>query len=254
VVGCSSFGVGVLGSSNGSYGVSATTYSTANNASAVYATLASSTPGTSTSAVYGENSDTGTTGIGVYGAQAGGGYGLWGEADGSAGYGVYGVSSGGYGVVARGGTYSLHGIGNFAITGGTRAAIVPFADGKLRTFYCLESPECWFEDFGSANLKAGACLVKLDPQFAEAVDTGEYHVFLSPEGDCKGLFVTAKTATGFQVREQASGTSNVRFSYRIVALRADVDAPRLAIAPDLSTPKSPAPPRTTTHEALRTQR
>jgi hypothetical protein len=70
-----------------------------------------------------------------------------------------------------------------------------------------------------------------------AVKTERYFVFLSPEGDCKGLFVPEKTATGFHVRETEGGTSDTRFSYRIVALRADVDAPRLALAPNLATEK-----------------
>ena len=66
--------------------------------------------------------------------------------------------------------------------------------------------------------------------------------------------MTEKTAAGFRVREQEGGTSNTPFSYRIVALRADVEAPRLAIAPDLMAPKSARPPRATAPKALRTQR
>ena len=43
--------------------------------------------------MYGYNTDTGITGIGVQGVQAGNGYGVWGEADGSQAYGVYGRAS-----------------------------------------------------------------------------------------------------------------------------------------------------------------
>ena len=39
----------------------------------------------------------------------------------------------------------------------------------------------------------------------------EYHVFLTPNGDCKGLYIAAKTPTSFEVRELGGGTSSVRF-------------------------------------------
>jgi hypothetical protein len=44
-------------------------------------------------------------------------------------------------------------------------------------------------------------------------------VFLTPNGDCKGLYVHQKTATDFEVRELGNGNSNVKFDYRITALR-----------------------------------
>jgi hypothetical protein len=49
-----------------------------------------------------------------------------------------------------------------------------------------------------------------------------YRVFLTPEGDCKGLYVRSKSAASFEVRELQSGTSSVAFSYRIVAKRKDI--------------------------------
>ena len=49
--------------------------------------------------------------------------------------------------------------------------------------------------------------VRLDADFADIVNTGmEYHVFPVPNGECKGLYVTNKTASGFEVRELAAGT------------------------------------------------
>jgi hypothetical protein len=40
-----------------------------------------------------------------------------------------------------------------------------------------------------------------------------------PNGDCRGLYVTNKSANSFAVRELGGGTSNVRFDYRIMAIR-----------------------------------
>jgi hypothetical protein len=239
VEGFSSTGPGVSGVSDGAAGVAAYSYSAEDSAIALYAYMGGDPPGAGTTAVYGTNIDTSSSGIGVYGLEAGDGYGVWGQCDGSGGYGVYGSSEDGYGVYCTGGTYALYAAGNFAASG-TKSAVVELSN-ELRTFYCTESPECWFEDFGSASLKSGSASVSLEPLFAESVETDDYYVFLSPEGNCKGLFVTNKSATGFQVQELEGGTSSITFAYRIVALRADVDAPRLAVAPAITSPKSVAP-------------
>jgi hypothetical protein len=90
----------------------------------------------------------------------------------------------------------------------------------------MESPELWFEDFGTAKLKRGRALVDLDADFGKVVKRGDYRVFLTPEGDCHGLYVRRKTAAGFEVRELMGGESSTTFSYRIVGRRKDVRAQR----------------------------
>ena len=94
--------------------------------------------------------------------------------------------------------------------------------------YCVESPESWFEDFGRAKLVRGRARVKLDRNFAAVVRTNNYHVFLSPENETKGLYVSTRNRAGFEVREQGAGTGSARFSYRIVARRRDINPPRFA--------------------------
>jgi hypothetical protein len=50
----------------------------------------------------------------------------------------------------------------------------------------------------------------LEPTFIQTVNTAmDYHVFLTPNGDSRGLYVVAKTATFFEVREQGGGTSDI---------------------------------------------
>lgn len=63
-----------------------------------------------------------------------------------------------------------------------------------------------------------------------ASDTGHRarDVFLTPNGDCKGLYVTARSAASFEVHELSGGTSNVEFDYRIVARRSGYENIRLA--------------------------
>jgi hypothetical protein len=109
----------------------------------------------------------------------------------------------------------------YDLTAHTKNAIVPFPDGSKRLLHCMESPEHWFEDFGSARLTRGRATVKLDADFAKVVTLNGYRVFLTPEGDCHGLYVR-KRGSSFEVRELQGGTSNVGFSYRIVAKRKDI--------------------------------
>jgi hypothetical protein len=51
-------------------------------------------------------------------------------------------------------------------------------------------------------------------------------VFVTPEGDCRGLYVRRKGGASFEIRELAGGKSSVAFSYRIVGRRKDVRAQR----------------------------
>jgi hypothetical protein len=92
----------------------------------------------------------------------------------------------------------------------------------------MESPELWFEDFGSGQLRDGMGEVALDSTFALAANMEPgYHVFLTPKGDCEGLYVANETATGFEVRELRGGKSSVAFDYRIVAKRRGYEGVRM---------------------------
>jgi hypothetical protein len=64
-------------------------------------------------------------------------------------------------------------------------------------------------------------VVKIDADFTKVI-ARDYHVFLTPKGDCRGLYVRRQGGASFEVRELAGGTSNVAFSYRIVGLRKDI--------------------------------
>lgn len=55
-------------------------------------------------------------------------------------------------------------------------------------------------------------------------------MFLTPEGDSRGLFVTNRANSGFEVGENQGGRSTVAFSYRIVAKPYGDNSPRLPTA------------------------
>jgi hypothetical protein len=78
-------------------------------------------------------------------------------------------------------------------------------------------------------LSNGEAVVNIEAVFGETVNTGvEYHVFLTPNGDCKGLYVSQKSPTSFVVRELGGGHSSIAFDYRIMAKRVGYEKVRLA--------------------------
>jgi hypothetical protein len=114
---------------------------------------------------------------------------------------------------------------------GTKSAAVPLATGKMVKVFSMESPEVWFEDFGSGRIYSGLATVALDERFLQTVDLkGGYHVFLTPKGDCKGLYVYNEGPQGFEVRELGGGQATADFDYRIVAHRAGFPKTRLPAA------------------------
>jgi hypothetical protein len=119
--------------------------------------------------------------------------------------------------------------GNLNCTG-SKNAVVPLDGGKRRVaLSAIESPANWFEDFGSAQLVNGVAVVRLDPDFIQTVNTEkDYRVFPVPNGDCKGLYVAKKSWDSFEIRELGGGTSNIRFDYRITAIRRNYEMVRFA--------------------------
>jgi hypothetical protein len=113
---------------------------------------------------------------------------------------------------------------------GTIKGVVQVEKGARKvSLYAMQSAENWFEDAGSGHLSNGSASIALDPTFAQTVNLGvEYHVFLTPNGDCKGLYVSQKSATSFEVHELGGGTSSVGFDYRIMAKRSGYENARLA--------------------------
>jgi hypothetical protein len=243
VVGVSSSGIGVEGqggnigvlSSGGSFGVysTASTYgvfgsggTTGNGLYGGTSTLAGGP-----AAVQGLNSGGGPgivgfsgTGTGV-GGGTGTGIGFAGIAS-STGIGVAGQSASGLSGFFTGGTGVLIN-GSLTQMNGSKSAAVRHTDGTLRRLYCVESPESWFEDFGSSRLANGSAIVQLEPGFAGVVKTDAYQVFLTPRGEPKGpLYVSSISPSGFTVHE-AGGTSSIAFDYRVVAKRKDIAGARL---------------------------
>jgi hypothetical protein len=208
-------------------------------------------------------------GVGVYGLATLDGFGVFGES-GEQGSGVFGItrSTGGTGVAGNAlssGGVAVFGFatpsepdtkagefqgqvlvsgdafveGNLTVTGITSHG-VRFPDGSNHKLHNVESPESWFEDFGTGRFVNGQAEIQLDPDFASVVNSDLYHVFLTEYDDNNALYVTGRTSAGFGVRAKSSRTATGIFSYRVVAKRKDVTGPRferVAIPPKRSPPQ-----------------
>lgn len=118
------------------------------------------------------------------------------------------------------------GSSNFKIIGnGTVSTIVEGVNpGEQKIMFAPEAPEVLFQDYGTGRLINGKAHIQIDPIFTRNIyvsDEKPLKVFITLEGDCNGVYVTNKSATGFTVKELQGGTSNAPFSWQIVANRAD---------------------------------
>ncbi len=161
---------------------------------------------------------------------------------------LQGISGSGFATV-----FTVDAAGNMQISGnltvsGTKSSTAKLQNGREVLLYAVESPENWFEDFGSGELNHGAAWIPLNASFAQATNaTLAYHVFITANGDSNGLYVARKTSTGFEVREHGGGASTLPFDYRIVAKRhgyesvrmAEVTRPKVEVSRRLLGPRKP---------------
>ncbi|HNQ12844.1 MAG TPA: hypothetical protein PKH65_06320 [Bacteroidia bacterium] len=114
---------------------------------------------------------------------------------------------------------------NYKIIGsGTVSTIVKDANDKDVVMFAPEAPEVLFMDYGTSTLVNGEATITLDPSYSKNIFVSEsspLKVIIQPEGDCNGVFVYEKTQSGFKVKELNNGTSNINFTYQVVARRAD---------------------------------
>jgi len=138
---------------------------------------------------------------------------------------------------------------NYKIVGnGTVSTIVSDANGvaNQRIMFAPEAPEVLFEDYGTGQLKNGEVQIQIDPIFSQNIHVDREHplkVFIQLEGDCNGVYVADKSKNGFTVKELQKGTSNVNFSWHIVANRKDEisNTGERSEYSDLRFPRAPQP-------------
>ena len=256
IYGGSSSGTAINGVSTSGNGVVGTTSSSS------YPAVAGLGPsgGRGVTGLAGLTSTTYSNAAGVYGEGSTSANGVLGVSSGTGYFGVWGIASYGSGLSGKNNNstyatlllnnntlfyhgqllnasapnYSIYAACIMYVNGdlacsGSKSAVVPIAGGRQVALYAVEAPENWFEDFGSGKLESGAATINVDPTFLQTVNAEkDYHVFVTPRGDCNGLYVARTTPTSFEVRELGGGRSSVGFDYRMVARRRGYETTRLA--------------------------
>ncbi len=224
VRGSSTSGTGVNGQSGSGIGVSGN--GTSGDGVSGNSTSGDGVSGNSTSGT-GVNGNS-SSGYGVYGTSAGN-VGVVGEC--GTGIGVRGSSTSSTGVYGNSSSgTAVYAAGSFIATG-TKSATVKLNSGSQVNLFAEEAAEVYFNDYAEGTLANGRAHIELDPTFLQTVTVDAEHsmkVFVQLNDDCKGVFVTNRTATGFDVVELQSGTSNAHFTYRVVCKRKYYEDERLA--------------------------
>ncbi len=170
---------------------------TGNNSASIY-TLTSGSGGAFTAL------DIGVYGVGTSTTSAGGYF------EGGSDYAYVSIWSGGT-------SYKING-------SGVVATIVEDISGNKVNMFCPEAPEITFQDYGTDKLINGSAHINIDPTLSKNIYVDKKYplkVFIQLEGNCNGVYVTNKSANGFDVVELNGGTSNVSFSWLLIANRAN---------------------------------
>ncbi len=104
---------------------------------------------------------------------------------------------------------------------GTVSEIVPTPDHGRIILTCPESPEYWYQDYGSAVLTNGRTHVDLDPILADIIFVNEENplrVFCTPVDmpTFNGVTITNRTERGFDILELNGGTHSGTLEYQLV--------------------------------------
>jgi hypothetical protein len=104
---------------------------------------------------------------------------------------------------------------------GSVSEIIPTANHGRVTLTCPESPEYWYQDYGSVNLVDGRAHVDLDPITADIVvidGDNPIRVFCTPVNmlNFNGVTIVNQTPTGFDLVELNGGTHTGKLDYNLV--------------------------------------
>jgi hypothetical protein len=239
-------------STSGGSGVSGVSTSTSGSANGVYGRSTNGPGVYGTTNVAGLDAVEGVTtqkgSVGVYGYSKGDGYGVTGETDDTSGnyaaivaqgddtsnalFLAYNSATSGQCLINKQAALSCTG----GITGSALRVRRRNSGGQRVLTYASESASATIQDSGTARMFDGVANVSIDPAFASVTDHRWYYVFLTPLGETRGLYVSVKAASGFQVRETERGRDTLAFDYRIVAHPIDATNDRLPLAPAMQRP------------------
>ncbi len=104
---------------------------------------------------------------------------------------------------------------------GSMSEVVPTAEHGRVTLTATESPEYWYQDYGTVQLVHGHAHVELDPILADIIAVSEQYpvrVFCTPVdmADFNGVAQMNRTSTGFDLVELNGGAHSGTIDYQLV--------------------------------------
>jgi hypothetical protein len=150
------------------------------------------------------------------------------------GLGIYGGVMGGwvrgleYGMNVKGKEYSLYVDGN-AVTNQPIIQLIDNGTNKRTITYAVSSMTPDVYAHGMGQLVHGESDINFEDVFQGAVDPNKpVVVTITPMGDCEGVHMESVRSSGFHVKENKKGHSNVQFMWIAIGTRKDVSANQLA--------------------------
>lgn len=104
---------------------------------------------------------------------------------------------------------------------GSVSEVVPTQNHGRVTLTCPESPEYWYQDYGTVELVNGQAHVELDPILADIIVVDAQNplrAFFTPANmlEYNGVAMVNQTATGFDIVEMNGGTHSGTLHYQLV--------------------------------------
>lgn len=158
-------------------------------------------------------------------ASAGTSEGWDGQINTNIGLGIYGGVMGGwvrgmaYGMHVKGDRYSMY-VDGYTFTNKPTAQLIDKQDGSTTRVaaYTSSSMTSDVSSRGKAQLVNGEAHVNFSSDFSGIItDPSDLVITVTPTGNSNGVYVSSVDATGFTVKENNNGASNVQFSWIAVA-------------------------------------
>ena len=110
--------------------------------------------------------------------------------------------------------------------------------GNIKEMFAMQSPYSEFVFSSSSELINGEAIISFDPDTCELIDENQpLKVNITLTGECGGIFVKEKSATGFVVRELNGGTSASTFDWMVIAKRKfATTTPEIILEPTIEEP------------------
>ncbi len=100
------------------------------------------------------------------------------------------------------------------------------SDGNTKEMFAMQSPYSEFVFSSSSELINGEAIINFDTDTCELIDeTQPLKVNITLTGECGGIYVKEKLATGFVVKELNGGISSSTFDWMVIAKRKFVVTP-----------------------------